>query len=52
VSRLVYLSVYPGRSADIRCPVYGTNGVNWLKPSHVLDARLFNSFKMGVQVDF
>jgi len=29
--------------------VYGTNGVNWLKPSQVLDARLF---KMGVQVDF
>jgi hypothetical protein len=29
--------------------VYGTNGVNWLKLSQVLDARLF---KMGVQVDF
>ena len=29
--------------------VYGTNGVNWLKPSQVLDARLF---KLGVQVDF
>jgi hypothetical protein len=29
--------------------VYGTNGVNWLRPSQVLDARLF---KMGVQVDF
>ncbi len=28
---------------------YGTNGVGWLKPSQVLDARLF---KMGVQVDF
>jgi len=29
--------------------VYGTNGANWLKPSQVLDARLF---KMGVQIDF
>jgi hypothetical protein len=28
---------------------YGTNGAGWLKPSQVLDARLF---KMGVQVDF
>lgn len=28
---------------------YGTNGANWLKPSQVLDARLF---KMGVQIDF
>ena len=28
---------------------YGTNGANWLRPTQVLDARLF---KMGVQVDF